>query len=92
MTKLNQMEQVTGSGPACLFSTAELTPRALCSVLGSPVQEKYGLTAMSPSQDHSDDEGTGASFTGEAERAGTVWPAEGLLGLWGIYTFMCINS
>lgn len=63
------MEQVTGSGPACLFSTAELTPRALCSVLGSPVPEKYGLTAMSPAQDHSDDEETGASFTGESRES-----------------------
>lgn len=32
-------QQVEGGGPASLFGTGEATPGALCSVLGSLVQE-----------------------------------------------------
>lgn len=85
------MEQDTGSGPACPFSTAELTPRALCSVLGSPVQEKYGLTAMSPAQDHRM-KGLEHLSQEKQRELGLFGLQKARLGLWGIYTFVCINS
>ena len=49
----------------------------LGTVLGSPAQERHGLTGVTPAKAHKDDEGTGASLTWrEAERAGTVYPGE----------------
>ena len=49
----------------------------LPSILGSPIQKRWGATGESPEEGYKDDEGTGASLLwGEAEGAGLVQPGE----------------
>jgi len=56
-----------------LYSALVRTPGVLCPVLGSPVPERDGYPAESPTKGHKVDEGTAASLLqGKAERAGTA--------------------
>jgi len=48
-------QQVEGGDPSSLLSTVETIFEVLCLVLGSPVQERYRFTGLSPEQGHEDD-------------------------------------
>lgn len=59
-----------------LLSTSDtLRSGMLCPVLGSPVQERWGLCGASPAKGCKDDEGTGASVTTVPFQ---LWCREGL--------------
>lgn len=55
--------QHVGGGDLSKLITCEATPGVLGLVLGSPVQERDGLTGLSPAKGHNSDEGFGASLT-----------------------------
>jgi len=50
-------------GVICPLSTDEATPGVLRPAPSSPVQDRAGLTGVSPAKDQQDDKGTGASNT-----------------------------
>ena len=63
--------------PSPLHCPSKASSGVLCSVLGSPLQERWRATGESPAEGCKDDEGTGASVLwGKAERAGLVQPEE----------------
>ena len=65
-------QNVTGGHPSPLLSTGDATPGVLGPVLASSFQERHGHTEGSPTKDHTDDQGTGASLRGKAKTVESV--------------------
>ena len=67
------VSRTRGSHAAPVLGIGEASPRVLCSVLGTLIQEGHGGTGAGPEKGNEASEGLGKSaLRGEAEEAGAV--------------------